>query len=167
MAAARYSGRLFRALNPMYSREPMSGRGAQLYGGRFNPKGMPALYASTSVQTALREANQVGDLQPTTLVAYRAEIEAVFDARNTANLAAMGFDETALADPTWRDRMRSDGEAPTQRFARDLVAQGYNGLLVLSFVKGAGPSDLNLVLWRWGDAAPSQLELIDDEHRLG
>ncbi|WP_318012049.1 RES domain-containing protein [Mesorhizobium sp. CA7] len=35
----------------------MSGCGAELYGGRFNPKGMPALYASTAVVTALREAN--------------------------------------------------------------------------------------------------------------
>ncbi|WP_318012114.1 RES domain-containing protein [Mesorhizobium sp. CA12] len=50
-------------------RKPMSGCGAELYGGRFNPKGMPALYASTAVVTALREANEVGDLQPTTLVA--------------------------------------------------------------------------------------------------
>lgn len=145
----------------------MSGRGAELYGGRFNPKGMPALYASTSVLTALREANQVGDLQPTTLVAYRAEIEAVFDAGDAAALAAMGLDAAALADPTWRDQMRDHGEAQTQRFARGLVAQGFNGLLVQSFAKGAVFGDVNLVLWRWGDAAPSRLELIDDEHRLG
>lgn len=145
----------------------MSGRGAELYGGRFNPKGMPALYASTSVLTALREANQVGDLQPTTLVAYRAEIEAVFDAGDATSLAAMGLDAAALADSTWRDQMRDHGEAQTQRFARELVAQGFNGLLVPSFAKGAVAGDLNLVLWRWGDAAPSRLELIDDEHRLG
>lgn len=166
MAAINYSGRLYRALNPVYAREPMSGRGAELYGGRFNPKGVPALYASTSVMTALREANQVGDLQPTTLVAYRAEIEAVFDAGDTASLATMGLDEAALADSTWRDQMRSSGEARTQRFARELIAQGCHGLLVPSFAKGAAAGDLNLVLWRWGDTAPSRLELIDDEHRL-
>src|SRR5690606_4555103 len=57
--AVTWSGKLYRALNPVYAREPLSGRGAELYGGRFNPKGMPALYASTSVLTALREANQV------------------------------------------------------------------------------------------------------------
>ncbi|MEI9405119.1 RES family NAD+ phosphorylase [Mesorhizobium argentiipisi] len=162
-----YSGRLYRALNPVYAREPMSGRGAELYGGRFNAKGVPALYASTSVLTALREANQVGDLQPTTLVGYRAEIEAVFDAGDATALAAMGLDASTLADPTWRDQMRDHGEAHTQRFARELVAQGYNGLLVPSFAKGAAIGDLNLVLWRWGDTAPSRLELIDDEHRLG
>lgn len=94
-----YSGKLYRALNPVYAREPMSGRGAELYGGRFNPKGVPALYASTSVLTALREANQVGDLQPTILVCYRAEIETVFNTTDIAALDAAGFDEAALADP--------------------------------------------------------------------
>ena len=50
----RYQGKLFRALNPLYARDPLSGHGAELHGGRFNPKGMPALYASLSVVTALR-----------------------------------------------------------------------------------------------------------------
>ena len=55
-----YRGPLYRALNPIYAREPLSGRGAELYGGRFNPKGVPALYSSLTVMTALREANQAG-----------------------------------------------------------------------------------------------------------
>ena len=55
----RYEGKLYRAINPIYAREPLSGRGAELYGGRFNPKGVAALYASLSIMTALREANQV------------------------------------------------------------------------------------------------------------
>lgn len=162
----RYSGKLYRALNPVYAREPMSGRGAALYGGRFNPKGVPALYTSTSVLTALREANQVGDLQPTTLVCYRAEFEMVFDTTDMAALEAAGLDEVALADPAWRDQMKTKGQARTQRFASDLVTAGYNGLLVRSFAKGAGPGDMNLVLWKWGPSAPCCLELIDDEDRL-
>ena len=164
--AVTYFGKLYRAINPAFAREPMSGRGAELYGGRFNPKSVPALYLSTSVLTALREANQVGGLQPTTLVCYRAEIEMVFDAGDTAALGAAGLDEASLADRTWRDQMIKSGEARTQRFARDLIAEGYNGLLVRSFVKGAGTDDMNLVLWRWSESDPSLLELIDDEERL-
>lgn len=162
----RYAGKLYRALNPIYAREPLSGRGAELYGGRFNPRGMPALYTSLSVMTALREANQVGSLQPTTLVSYEAAIEAVFDTRDTDRLAAEGLDAPALADPSWRDQMRSDGEAKTQAFARRQIAAGYNGLLVRSFAVGATPDDLNVVLWRWSDAPPHRLTLIDDEGRL-
>lgn len=161
-----FSGKLYRALNPVYAREPLSGRGAELYGGRFNPKGVPALYASLSVMTALREANQVGNLQPTTLVSYDAEIDGIFDCRDQLALQAEGMDEAALTDSTWRDQMKATGEARTQALARKLIASGYRGLLVRSFASGANEADLNLVLWAWSDAAPSRLILIDDENRL-
>lgn len=162
----RFKGTLYRALNPIYAREPLSGRGAALYGGRFNRKGTAALYTSLSVMTALREANQVGSLQPTTLVSYDATIENVFDCRDEQVLQAEGMDGAARADATWRDQMKATGEAQTQAFARKLAANGYQGLLVKSFAPGATVDDLNLVLWEWGHAAPSCLVLIDDENRL-
>ncbi len=164
-ARMHYKGKLYRALNPVYAREPLSGRGAQLYGGRFNPKGMAALYTSLSVMTALREANQVGSLQPTTLVSYEADIERLFDSRDTAALADWQMDAASLADPTWRDAMRLSGEARTQRFARALVADGFSGLVVQSFAPGARLNDVNVVLWAW-TTATSRLILIDDENRL-
>ena len=162
----RYVGKLYRALNPVYAREPLSGRGAELYGGRFNPKGLSALYASLTIMTALREANQVGALQPTTLVSYDADVDAVFDGRDEKALAAVGMNAAALADTAWREQMKSQGEARTQTFARQLDAAGYNGLLVRSFAAGSGAADMNIVLWKWGDEFPSRLILIDDEGRL-
>lgn len=164
--AVRFQGKLYRALNPIYAREPLSGRGAGLYGGRFNPKGVPALYASLSAMTALREANQVGNLQPTTLVSYDADIERVFDSRDNGALSAHDMDASALADTTWRDQMKTTGEAKTQAFVRRLMEAGYDALLVRSFAAGATTDDLNLVLWRWGAEAPARLLLIDDENRL-
>ncbi|WP_027170105.1 RES family NAD+ phosphorylase [Mesorhizobium sp. WSM3224] len=162
----RYEGKLYRALNPLYAREPLSGRGAELYGGRFNPKGVPALYTSLSVMTALREANQVGNLQPTTLVSYDANLDKVFDCRDAAAVAAEGMDGAALGDMAWRDQMKASGEAKTQAFARRLLGTGYDGLLVRSFAAGSTAEDMNLVLWRWADIPPARLVLIDDEHRL-
>ena len=162
----RYQGTLYRAINPVYAREPLSGRGAELYGGRFNRKGTPALYLSLSIMTALREASQAGSLQPTTLVSYDADIGNIFDSRDEAALSDFGMDAVGLADTTWRDQMRIRGEARTQAFARKLVEAGYHGLLVRSFAKGATPDDLNLVLWRWGADAPARLTVIDDEGRL-
>lgn len=161
----RYEGRLYRALNPIYAREPLSGRGAELYGGRFNPKGLPALYTSTSIMTALREANQVGNLQPTTLVSYDADIDSVFDSRDKAALLAMQMDDATLANASWRDEMTTNGEARTQIFARHLIKNGFSGLLVRSFAPGAREEDLNIVLWNWGTKT-SHLALIDDENRL-
>jgi len=162
----RYSGPLYRALNPVYAREPMSGRGAELYGGRFNAKGTPALYGALEVMTAVREANQVGALQPTTLVCYVADIERVFDTGDAAALAQQGVDAATLAHTGWRDEMRSAGLSCTQAFSQCLIAQGFQGLLVRSFAPGSGPDDLNLVLWTWGAAPPSRLTLVDDEDRL-
>ena len=162
----RYQGQLYRALNPIYAREPMSGKGAALHGGRFNPRGMPALYGSLEVTTAIKEANQAGTLQPTTLVSYEADIETVFDSRDEAALEPFGMSAAGLADPSWRDQMKIHGKARTQLFAETLVRQGYHGLLVRSYAPGASDDDLNLVLWRWGSAAPFRLDLIDDEGRL-
>ncbi|WP_377278799.1 RES family NAD+ phosphorylase [Rhizobium sp. R86522] len=161
-----FKGELYRALNPIYAREPRSGYGAQRYGGRFNNKGVPALYTSLSIMTAIRECNQVGSLQPTTIVSYRANIERVFDSTNEAALTAYGMDAAALADITWRDQMKASEEARTQAFARQLINDGYHALLVRSFAHGSSASDLNLVLWHWGDEAPSRLMVIDDENRL-
>ena len=161
-----YQGTLFRALNPIHAREPLSGRGAELYGGRFNPKGTPALYTSLSILTALREANQVGHLQPTTLVSYQADFDAVFDGRDLAALQSQSIEPGDLSDPSWRDQIRDNGEARTQTLARRLIDAGYHGFLVRSFAPGAGPDDLNLVLWTWGTSEGARLVLVDDENRL-
>lgn len=161
----RHSGLLYRALNPIHAREPLSGRGAGLHGGRFNPRGTPALYTSLNPSTALREANQVGNLQPTVLVSYRADLGPIFDTTDTAALNDYGQSTGTLADSGWRKAMLEGRMAPSQEFAQVLVADGFTGLLVHSFVKGASRTNLNLVLWRWtGDGCT--LEVIDDEDRL-
>ena len=160
-----FRGTLFRALNPLYARDPLSGEGAARFGGRFNPRGTPALYTALSIGTAIREANQVGDLQPTTLVAYRAALANLFDCRDAGALAAHGMRTDDLADPAWREAMGKGKPAPTQRFALTLIAAGHPGLLVRSFARGAGPEDLNIVLWRWSEEG-ADLSVIDDEDRL-
>jgi RES domain-containing protein len=161
----RYQGRLYRALNPFYARDPLSGRGAGLYGGRFNPKNIDTLYTALDPVTALREANQVGDLQPTTLVSYRADLGPVFDTGDEQALAAYGMTPAALADTGWRAAMLDGRKAPTQELAKTLLKDGFAACLVRSFAQGATAANLNLVLWRW-DTADSQLEVIDDEGRL-
>lgn len=162
----RFTGRLYRALNPVYAREPLSGRGAELYGGRFNPKGRAALYCALDPQTALREANQVGDLQPTTLVAYRADLGPVFDSRDADALAGYGISANALANPGWRAAMLDGRPVPTQDFSSALMTAGFAGLLVRSFAAGTSAASLNLVLWRWSGAGAA-LDVVDDEDRLG
>ena len=161
-----FQGLLYRALNPIRAREPLSGEGARLHGGRFNPKGVPALYTALSVMTAIREANQIGTLQPTTLVSYEADITPVFDATDADALSNYGMTAADLAADDWRMRMRAEGKAPTQILAERLIADGFAGLRVPSFAKGATGEYLNMVLWVWGSTLPAKLVLIDDERRL-
>ncbi len=53
-----FTGLLYRAHNPVWSREPLSGEGAARFGGRFNRIGRIALYTSLAPETALREVNR-------------------------------------------------------------------------------------------------------------
>ncbi|MEM1133675.1 MAG: RES family NAD+ phosphorylase [Pseudomonadota bacterium] len=163
----RYKGLLYRALNPRYVREPLSGEGAALYGGRFNPKGTEALYCAMSVQTAIREANQVGDLQPTTLVSLRADIGPLFDSYDANAFEREGLVPVNLGDPAWRNRMKSGKVVPTQQLAMELIAKGYCGLIAPSSANGATVQDRNCVLWRWNDSADNSISVVDGEDRLG
>lgn len=161
-----FRGILYRALNPVRAREPLSGEGARLHGGRFNPRGTPALYTSMSVLTAIREANQAGSLQPTTLISMEAELDPIFNAEDPGELAAQGIDHALLARDDWRLQMRRSGTSAGQDFVLRLIAEGYHGMRIRSFAKGAGRADFNMVLWRWGARLPARVRLIDDDGRL-
>lgn len=155
---------VYRALNPVWVGDPLSGEGARRYGGRFNPKGMAALYCTLDPVTAVREVSLIGQpLQPTILVSFRADVAPVFDATDTRSLADQGMTPEALAANDWRAGMASGREAPTQRFARRLSQAGYAGMLAPSYARLAPPEARNLVLWHW---TPASLSLIDDEGRL-
>jgi len=162
-----YRGLLYRALNPIYASEPLSGHGSKLYRGRFNPKGIAALYTSLSPETAIRESNQVGSLQPTMLVCYQAEIDGIFDSNSPELLQKYDLTSDQLAIDDWRDQMMAEGRSTTQNIAMRLVNEGYTGLLVRSFAYGTTGRDKNIVLWRWGKKTSAKLQVIDDEDRLG
>ncbi len=161
----RYSGLVYRALNPVYARNPLSGDGAARYGGRFNRKGRPALYVTLSIQTAILEINQVGQLQPTVLVSYEADLAAVFDATDRDQLASHNMTPRALATRTWRDEMPMNGTSKTQAFAETLIQKGFQAMKVPSFARGATPNDVNIVIWSW-NKADCTLTVVDDENRL-
>ena len=90
----------------------------------------------------------------------------VFHAADPTLLRATGATEADLACPTWEADMLEGSVAASQRLADRLIAQGYLGMLVRSFAAGAGETDLNLVMWRWGDEWPARVVLIDEEDRL-
>lgn len=162
-----FEGLLYRALNPRWAVQPLSGEGAAAYGGRFNAKGSPALYTALSPVTAMKEAQQVGSFQPITLVAYRARIDRLLDGRDKETLAALGIDARVLAASDWREAMQERRAVPTQEFAKAMAGQGIQALLVPSYAPAASTDDHNIVLWRWNVAGGAELAVIDDDGRLG
>lgn len=165
--AVRFEGQVYRALNPRWAADPLSGEGVRLHGGRFNRRGTPALYTSLSPVTAMREAQQAGGFQPITLVAYRLSASGVFDGTDVESLEAAGTSAAALADPGWREATRARGLAPTQELGERLLREGFAGLIVPSYAPGAETGDGNLVLLRWNSSPDDLLTVIDDEGRLG
>jgi RES domain-containing protein len=167
IATIAYEGLLYRALNPRWAADPLSGEGAALYGGRFNARGTPVLCTSLSPVTAMKEAQQVGTFQPITLVAYEASVPRLFDGRDADALETFGMMPAALTDSGWRDAMRGGRPAPTQSFAAQLKEAGAHGLLVPSFAPGADADDMNIVVFAWNSEGRATLRVIDDEGRLG
>ena len=163
----RFRGLVYRAHNPQWSWAPLSGEGARRHGGRFNRRGIPALYTSLTPLTAIREAQPLGrPMQPLTLCAYEVDAEPVLDALDQERRRSLNVDESDLACPTWEADMLAGAIPTSQALADRLIAAGYAGMQVRSFAAGSGADDINLVMWRWGAARPVRVVLIDDEARL-
>ena len=163
----RFRGTVYRAHNPQWSWTPLSGEGARRHGGRFNQPGLAALYTSLAPLTAIREAQPLGrPMQPLTLCAYEVDAEPVFDALDEQRCSELGVIEADLACPTWEAEMLAGAVPASQALADRVIAAGYAGLRVRSFAAGAGPDDINLVMWRWSPDPPVRVSLIDDEGRL-
>lgn len=163
----RIRGVIYRAHNPQWSWKPLSGEGARRHGGRFNRRGVPTLYTSLSPLTAIREAHPLGRrMQPVTLCAYEVDVEPVFDSRDETRRAAFQVKDHELLCGGWAAEMLEGSLPASQALADRLISAGYVGMLVRSFAVGAGPGEINLVLWRWSSKLPCRVILIDDERRL-
>ena len=163
----RFRAPVYRAHNPQWSWSPLSGEGARRHGGRFNRRGVPALYMSLAPLTAIREAEPLGrPMQPLTLCAYEVDAEPVFDATDEEECRSLGVLEPDLSCPAWEAEMLAGALPASQALADRLIAAGYAGMRVRSFAAGAGDRDFNLVVWRWGDDRPARVALIDDEGML-
>ena len=163
----RFRGLVYRAHNPQWSWKPLSGEGARRHGGRFNRRGLPALYTSLTPLAAIREAQPLGrPMQPLTLCAYEVDAEPVFDALDEERRRVLGVLDSDLACLAWEAEMLAGSIPASQALADRLMAAGYAGMRVRSFAAGAGVDDVNLVMWRWDPERPAQVVLIDDEGRL-
>ena len=152
--SAIFTGRTFRVVPPRWAHAPLSGEGARLHGGRFNPPGMPAFYSSLDPHTAYAEYTQALYDRPGLLCSFDIKGARVLDLSGADGLTAAG-----LAPDDLQKRWFGRSDAPTQLAAARLIAEGIDGLIYASHQHGAGR---NIVLWRWN--GPPNVTLVD---RLG
>jgi RES domain-containing protein len=93
-----FQGLAYRAHDPRWSFNPLSGEGAALNGGRFNPKGTPALYLSLDPMTAIKKAAQgfAHKYEPCVLCTYEIDCEDVIGLRDEEERRAAGVGIDAL-----------------------------------------------------------------------
>jgi RES domain-containing protein len=163
----RFAGTCYRSHNPRWAFKPLSGDGAAVHGGRFNPKGMPALYLSLTIETAIRETNQgfLHKMDPCTLCSYTVDCADIVDLRSDAARAARSvtFDAMACA---WAEDIHRGRLPASWTLATRLIAAGAVGILVPSFAAHALAGDENLVLWKWGPRLPHKVAVHDPSGRL-
>jgi RES domain-containing protein len=162
----RYVGPAYRGHNPKWAFAPTSGEGAAIHGGRFNPKGVPALYLATTVTVALLEATQgfAYKFNPLTLCAYDVDCADAVDLTTAAGREEARVSEADMACAWFGDI--AEGRRPASWKIHDALAPAAAGILVPSFAYRAPEGSTNLVLWDWGDTGPRMVRVHDPDQRL-
>lgn len=141
LGALDWSGTTYRHTSP--GRDPLSGRGAYLFGGRWNPKELvPTIYLATSTEVCIAEFIRMADRQakgtqsflPRDLHIIEVKNLQLLDLRSASALAAVGLTGADLTDETW---------SACQAVGAATHLVGRHGLLVPS---AAGVGD-NLVVF--------------------
>lgn len=163
----RFRGTAYRAHDPRWSFSPLSGDGAAIHGGRFNPKGTSALYLALAPMTAIKEAAQglALKIEPLVLCSYEVDCEDVLDLTTPAGrkTAGVGLDDLACG---WMLLAHEGRTPPTWAMAKRLIGDHVAGVIAPSFAPGATADDRNLVLWRWGPDRPHRVGVHDPSGRL-
>ena len=163
----RFRASCFRAHDPKWAFSPLSGDGAKLHGGRFNPKGVPALYLALTMDGMFAEMRHglSRRFDPLTVCTYDVDVEGVVDLRTVKLRRAAGVALAELAC-AWALDAAAGRDPASWRVARRLIADGHAGVLVPSFAHGAKRRAANLVLWKWGADLPQKVSVHDPSGRL-
>ncbi len=146
----------YRALRPGWSFAPLSGKGAALAGGRWNAKGLPALYLAADPMTAVAEYNQDVLFRPVTLAQYRISGARLADIRDADFRADADVEGDALTIPWYAEVCK--GNTPISwTIADELMNAGYHGFIYPSRISGG----VCLVLWRWNDGSGCKVQVQD------
>jgi RES domain-containing protein len=137
---APWSGHVFRFQTVRFpeAQDILSGLGAKLRGGRWNPPGLAALYGSTTDTAALEEAKAndryygLDTMAPRLVVAIHADVARMLDLTSPVIRRRLGVTWTELAGEDWRKLVQVGQESLAQALGRAVVSVGASGILARS-----------------------------------
>jgi RES domain-containing protein len=153
---------LWRAYVPRWAYQPLSGEGAARFGGRWNPVGLPTIYAARELSTAWAEYNQGFIQHPATIARLKLEEATLADLTNAEALRRLDL-TPAIHRCEWRTEMDQGRVPETHRLQTRLASDGFDGVIYPSFMSPGGSC---VALWRWNAPGAPKLTAIDPERRL-
>lgn len=174
-----YSDKVYRGIRVKFIHHPLSGEGARLRGGRYNPKSTCALYLAEHKETVFAETQaQYFTAIPTpSIISYQLKTDALLDLSDDATLEVLQLEKSEL-NMEWdtdlsklfdihRDPATYLDFLPTlpltQRVYFTARAAGADAIRVPS-VEHEG--HFNVVLYDWNTGSNTSLEFLDPEGDL-
>ena len=163
----RVRGVFYRVHDPRHSWSSLSGEGARLHGGRWNPLGTPAFYLGATLDGVFNEVSHgfANRIEPSMIVSYDVDCDDIVDLCDAGERERLAVREEDMAC-AWGSFMLRGETPPSWRIADALIANGAAGILTPSFANGAQPEHVNLVLWHWADDGPHRVTVYDPNDRL-
>ena len=147
-----WAGTVYRNCVLQYAtnKDLLTGGGSSLYGGRWSPAGIRAVYASLTPETSMAEALShfryygidVADAMPRVFVAIQVKLTEVLDLTDPDVRRSLNLPVRRMLQEDWRKVQRSGAESRSQMIGRAATAIGLEGLIVPS---AAEPTGKNLV----------------------
>jgi RES domain-containing protein len=146
-----------------------TGEGASEKGGRWNPRGIQTLYASTTPVTAAYESYQSfsdfgfspSSIRPRVFCGAEVRLQALLDMTDSGIRRRLGFTLEEILDEDWQTIQREGDESWTQAAGRGAYEAGFEGLLVPS--ARHRPGGVNIVIFPENLRTGSRIDILGKE----
>jgi RES domain-containing protein len=144
----------------------ISGEGAAAQGGRWNPPGLKAVYASRTVITAVHESYQnlldfgfpSVAIRPRVFCGAIVTLQIVLDLTDKNVRRILGFTLDELLDEDWLSIQQQGEESWTQAIGRGAYEAGFEGLLAPS--ARDRPTGVNVVIFPRNLRTGSKIDVL-------
>lgn len=142
-SAVPFNAILYRAVAPRYasSRDALSGLGAKIHGGRWNPPGeFAAVYGALDPETAMAQALAVQRHYglpvhrafPRVFLAIECRLKRVVDVTDAKVERALGVKLSGLVESDWRAANDEGTQSLSQALGHAAFAAGWEGMILPS-----------------------------------